>query len=94
MISLRRPLLRAGLLYFEAKLRAGFQVMLRVCELRLHVEERPAIRSLNYFSILLHFTKPEIGNCADALGMKGTEIGTRAGCAPLPPEISKGVHTR
>ena len=22
--------------------------------------------------------------------MKGTEIGTRAGCAPLPPEISKG----
>ena len=31
MISLRRPLLRAGLLYYEAKLRAGFQVMLRVC---------------------------------------------------------------
>ena len=24
--------------------------------------------------------------------MKGTEIGTRAGCAPLPPEISKGPH--
>ena len=24
--------------------------------------------------------------------MKGTEIGTRAGCAPLPPDISQGPH--
>ena len=63
MISLRRQLLRAGLLYFEAKLRAGFQVMLRVCELRLHVEERPAIRSFCYFPCVA-CKKPEIGNCA------------------------------
>ena len=41
---------------------------------------------------VLHVKKPEIGNVPDALGMKGTEIGTRAGCA-LCHLLSPRVHT-